>query len=114
MAEMTQQEYEQNKKDVYKTTGILAVVTVVEVLGSIVYENMVEDLRWPLMVFVTLASVIKAYWIMAIFMHVGHEKKGFILTILFPFVFLVWAIIAFSADGAAWLEMRNALNGILF
>lgn len=114
MAEMTQQEYEQNKKDVYKTTGILAVVTVVEVLGSIAYENLVEDVRWPLMVFVTLASLVKAYWIMAVFMHVGHEKKGFIFTILFPFVFLVWAIIAFSVDGAAWLEMRNALNSILF
>ena len=114
MAHMTQQEYEQNKKDVYKTTGILSVVTVVEVLGSIVYENMVEDLRWPLMVFVNLASVIKAYWIMNVFMHVGHERKGFMFTILFPFIFLVWAIIAFSFDGAAWLAMRNAINGIFF
>lgn len=41
MAEMTQQEYEQNKKDVYKTTGILAVVTVVEVLGSIDRKSVV-------------------------------------------------------------------------
>lgn len=116
MAHMTQEEYKQNVSDVYKTTGILAAVTVIEVVFALWYEfNLMESLglpRWPLMVFVTLASAIKAYWIMKVFMHVGHEKKGFIFSILFPFSFLVWAILAFSIDGSSWEAMRNAINGI--
>lgn len=111
---MTQEEYKQGKKDVYRTTIILSIVTVVEVLGSIVYEHFVDNTRWPLMVFVTLASIVKAYWIMKVFMHVGHERKGFVFTLLFPFVFLIWAIIAFSSDGANINSMRESFNGIFF
>jgi cytochrome c oxidase subunit IV len=116
MAHMTQEEYRQNVKDVYKTTGVLAVVTVVEVVFALIYEFSLMDSmglpRWPLMVFVTLASAIKAYWIMKVFMHVGHEKKGFVFTILFPFTFLIWAIIAFSIDGSYWAALRDAINSI--
>lgn len=112
---MTQEEYTQSKKDVYRTTIILSIVTVVEVLGSIVYESVVDPAtRWPLMLFVTMASIVKAYWIMKVFMHVGHENKGFVFTLLFPFVFLVWAIIAFAADGSHFHALRESLNGIFF
>lgn len=116
MAHMTQEEYKQNVSDVYKTTGILAFVTIAEVALALWYEfSLMESLglpRWPLMVFVTLASAIKAFWIMKVFMHVGHEKKGFVFTILFPFTFLIWAIIAFSLDGFSWSQMQDAINNI--
>ena len=111
---MSQEEYKQGKKDVYRTTIILSIVTVVEVLGSIAYEHFVDSTRWPLMLFVTAMSIVKAYWIMKVFMHVGHENKGFVFTLLFPFVFLIWAIIAFSADGTNIHMMRESLNGIFF
>lgn len=111
---MTQEEYKQGKKDIWSTTIILSIVTIVEVLGSIAYENLVDSTRLPLMIFVTLASVVKAYFIMKVFMHVGHENRGFVYTLLFPFVFLVWAIIAFSAEGSHIHAMREILNGIFF
>lgn len=111
---MTQEEYKQGKKDIWTTTIILSIVTIVEVLGSIAYENLVESTRLPLMIFVTLASIVKAYFIMKIFMHVGHENRAFIFTLLFPFVFLVWAIIAFSAEGTSIHAMRQILNGIFY
>lgn len=118
MAHMTQEEYKASVKDVYRTTLILGAVTIIEVSFALFYEfYLMEALSLPrsfLMIFVTIASIIKAYWIMKVFMHVGHEKKGFVFTLLFPFVFLVWAILAFSADGAHWLAMRNLLNGIFY
>jgi len=114
MAHMTQEEYKQGKKDIMTTTIILSIVTIVEVLGSIAYENLVESTRLPLMIFVTLASVIKAYFIMKVFMHVGHENKGFIFTLLTPFCFLIWAIIAFSAEGTHIHAMRQVLNGLFY
>jgi len=114
MDHMSQGEYQQGKKDVYRTTIILSIVTVAEVLGSIAYEHFVDGTRWPLMLFVTAMSIVKAYWIMKVFMHVGHERKGFVFTLLFPFVFLVWAIICFSAEGSHIHVMRESLNGIFF
>jgi cytochrome c oxidase subunit 4 len=114
MDHMSQEEYQQGKKDVYRTTIILSIVTVGEVLGSIVYEHYIDGTRWPLMLFVTVMSIVKAFWIMKVFMHVGHEKKGFVFTLLFPFVFLIWAIISFSTEGSSINLMRESLNGIFF
>lgn len=112
----SEEEYKHHVKDVYKTTGILAAVTIVEVVFALLYEKYgIEDAgmpRLPLMIFVTVASLVKAYWIMAVFMHVKHEKKGFILSILVPTLFLVWAIIAFMLEGDSWSWLReNVLNG---
>lgn len=118
MAHMTQEEYKQNVKDVYKTTAILSVVTVLEVSIALLYEFVLMESmalpRWPLMLFVTIASLVKAYWIMKVFMHVGHEKKGFIFTLLFPFVFLVWYILSFAYDGYAYHQLSKLVYTIFF
>ena len=87
---MTQEEYKKNVREVYRTTAILSVVTIVEVVGALMYEKYAMPAGYPrivLSIFVSVASLIKAYWIMAVFMHVNHEKKGFAFTILFPFSF---------------------------
>lgn len=115
---MTQEEYKQNVKDVYKTTLILSIVTVFEVSLALFYEFVAIE-KWGaprsiLMIFVTIASLIKAYWIMKVFMHVGHEKKGFVFTLLFPFVFLVWYILSFAYDGYAYHQLRELVNTIFF
>ncbi|NNC94802.1 MAG: cytochrome C oxidase subunit IV family protein [Chitinophagales bacterium] len=108
---MSPEEYKHHVKDVYVTTVILSVITIVEVVLAVFYEKYFIDARdfprLPLRIFVVLASIMKAYWIMAVFMHVKHETKGFIYSILIPTLFLVWAIIAFSWEGASWSDMRD-------
>jgi cytochrome c oxidase subunit 4 len=47
---------------------------------------------------------------MGTFMHLKHETRGFFLTVIVPFSFLVWAIIAFSYEGGSWSHMRSLLN----
>ncbi len=112
----SESEYKAQVSAVYKTTVILAIVTIVEVVVALLYEKYgIEQSgmpRLPLMIFVSLASIVKAYWIMAIFMHVKYETKGFVLSILVPTLFLVWAVIAFSMEGQSWGWLReNILNG---
>ena len=111
---MSDEEYKQSKRDVYVTTAILSIVTIVEVVLAVIYDKYLvygEGMsRVPLMIFVALASFIKAYYIMGVFMHVKHEKKSFILTITLPTMFLVWAIIAFSWEGVSWNAMREFIN----
>jgi len=102
---MTESEYKHHKSDVWKTTILLSIVTIVEVLFAIFYEKSLAPMGWPLWilrVFLIVMSLVKAVYIMAVFMHVKHEKKAMILTITVPFTLLIWMIIAFLLDGESW------------
>lgn len=46
-------------------------------------------------------TIVKAYYIMSEFMHLGHETKGLKLSILLPLIFLVWLIGALLIQGDA-------------
>jgi len=52
-------------------------------------------------------TVFKAGYIVAIFMHLGDELKGFRFAVLIPLVLFVWFIIAFLSDGSFWLSMND-------
>ena len=109
----TEGEYNDSKKEVLKTIIILSVVTIAEVGIAIAYDLFVGDggaSKWVINLIMAVASVVKVYFIMGTFMHLKHEKKGFILSVLLPFLFLVWAIIAFVVEGGSWQAMRNLLN----
>lgn len=108
----TEEEYGVGKKEVMKTIIILSVVTVIEVGIAMIYDHFVTsgEGKWAINLFMAVASVVKVYYIMGTFMHLKHEKKGFILTALLPFSFLIWAIIAFTMEGASWHTMRTWLN----
>ncbi|MCS6933824.1 MAG: cytochrome C oxidase subunit IV family protein [Chitinophagales bacterium] len=109
----TEQEYNEGKKSVLKTIIILAIVTVVEVGAAMIYDKIYPNGGGPkllLNLFMAVMSVVKVVYIMGIFMHVKHETGWFKRTILLPFLFLVWAIIAFAVDGGSWNAMRQLLN----
>lgn len=108
------EEYKQGRKDVWKTIWILSAVTVVEVGIAMIYDHFVPggQYRWAISLLMAIFSVIKVIYIMGIFMHVGHETPWFKRTILLPFLFLIWAIIAFAAEGASWEHMRSILNKV--
>ena len=109
----TESEYNDSKKDVMKTIIILSLVTVGEVGIAIAYDHFMGD-KGTGKIFINLimaiASIIKVYFIMGTFMHLKHEKKWFIITVFTPFSFLIWAIIAFSVEGASWQTMRGWMN----
>ena len=108
-APYTPEEYKHHKKDVMKTTVLLSIVTVVEVVVAILLEKN-NSPKWILILFVSAMSLLKAGYIMAVFMHVKHETKGFRYTILVPFSLLIWAIIAFLWEGHSWGAMKGLLN----
>ena len=110
----TDGEYVDGRKEVLKTIIILSVVTVVEVGIAIGYDVLMAadggKHKWVVNMLMAFFSVVKVIYIMGTFMHLKHEKKGFILTVLLPFLFLIWAIIAFTFEGASWQYMRTWLN----
>lgn len=108
-APYTPEEYKKNVNKIWKTTAILSVVTIVEVVVAVAMHLPYHFLA----AFVSIVSLIKAAYIMGVFMHLGQETKGFQFAILFPFIFLIWGFVSFSLDGASYHGMREAINMIL-
>jgi cytochrome c oxidase subunit IV len=93
-------------KRILQVTLLLSVVTIIEVgLGLYGhYKGMNVGVRNTLFVIMTL---LKATYIVRVFMHLGDEFKNFIITVLIPLTLFIWFIIAFLADGNFWLFMNK-------
>ncbi len=92
-------------KRIWKIFWILLAITLVEVvMGMKLSHSMSKGL---VNFFFLALTVLKAGYIVSVFMHLGDEIKGFIVTVLIPLVLFVWFIIAFLADGGFWLRMNN-------
>lgn len=72
----------------------LFAVTVVEFI--IAFTLSAGDLRT--IIFVVL-TIVKAYYIVSEFMHLGHEEKGLRWSIIFPLILVVWLIVALIVEG---------------
>ena len=93
-------------KKIWKVFWILLAITVVEVVIGMFFSHAMPK---GLVNFFFLAlTILKAGYIVAIFMHLGDEFRNFIATVLIPLVLFVWFIIAFLADGFFWLRMNNS------
>lgn len=106
--------YEDSKKAVWKGLGLLAAVTVAEVLLSLMKAaEWAEDLGWLFAlasILIIVLSVYKAYFIIYEFMHMAYEVKGLAMTVLLPVILLIWAVIAFFWEGSAWKENRETIQ----
>lgn len=92
-------------KRIMKILVLLSIVTVVEVgLGLMFSYTMPRGILNTIFLVLTL---VKAGYIVAVFMHLGDEVKAFIWLVLVPLVLFIWFIIAFLADGSFWLWMNN-------
>ena len=97
-----------NKNEVRNVTIILSVLTIVElILGYMMYKidmgGFLVALTKGVIIILMLA---KAFYIVAYFMHLGHELKNLIMTIVVPLLLFVWFIIAFLYEGHAYKEYQ--------
>lgn len=101
------------KAKVKKTTILLSVITVIElVIGLIIYnihkgENPSQLLVLMFKGAVCILSLAKAYYIVSIFMHLGDEIRNMIMTIVVPLLLFIWFITAFIVDGNSYKNLRN-------
>jgi cytochrome c oxidase subunit 4 len=93
-------------KKIWVVTGILSVVTIVEVVLGL-YGYSVGMPKWLINTFFIALTMFKAGYIVKVFMHLGDEIKNMILTILIPLTLFIWFIIAFLMDGAFWLYINQ-------
>lgn len=92
---------------IWKVFWILLVITVVEVVVGMFFS---ASMPRALVNFFFLAlTLLKAGYIVSVFMHLGDEVKSFMITVLIPLVLFIWFIIAFLFDGGFWLEMNSSV-----
>lgn len=104
---------EEFRKRVRKTTILLSVVTIIElVIGLTIYtinkgDNPSSFLILAFKGVVCILTLAKAYYIVSVFMHLGDEIRNLIMTIIVPLMLFIWFIAAFLWDGASYRTLRN-------
>lgn len=104
-------------KKIIRTTVILSVVTIIELaLGFGIYlMHKNPDHSTALVLFIkgviVILSLLKAFYIVGVFMHLGDEVRNLISTIVVPLLLFIWFIAAFLWDGNSWKNLRNTDAG---
>ncbi len=104
---------EASRKEVVKITVILSVITLVELaLGFWLYKSpgMSSFMVTLVKGVILILMLAKAFYIVAYFMHLKHELRNLIMTIVVPLLLFVWFIIAFLADGNSYRNLKNTYD----
>ena len=114
---MAHESYEDAVKGVWRVTLWLSILTILEVGFALMYEFNVMGIRESVPRFLLnltfiIATLGKAFFIVAEFMHLKYERRALIISMGVPMIFLVWAIIAFLWEGVAWLHMKGFDGGL--
>jgi len=101
-------------KEIWKVTGILTVLTIVELALGFYMMNVPLDehsKRSFIKGTIIILMLAKAFYITAYFMHMKHEVKNLIMTVVVPLFLFVWFIIAFLYEGNSYKNLRNTYDG---
>lgn len=95
-----------NKEKIRKlwtVAAILGIVTALEFAVAFGISHNYQTLRvW---IFIGM-TIVKAAYIVGEFMHLRHEAKVLIWSILIPMVFVLWMLVAFVYEGMAISDIR--------
>ena len=85
-------------KKLWQVAGILGVITAFEFAVAFLVPHEWKDIRvWTFI----LMTIVKAAYIVGEFMHLRHETKVLMWSILIPITFIVWMLVAFVYEGMA-------------
>jgi cytochrome c oxidase subunit 4 len=90
-----------NTKVIWRTFWILLGVTGLEFLIAFTSHNKMFRISTFL-----ILTIVKAFFIVAEFMHLKHEVRALILSVLIPVMFIVWLVIALMVEGDSILMVR--------
>jgi cytochrome c oxidase subunit IV len=96
------------KKEIWRVTIILSVFTIIELALGFYLMNVTNHLERDFIKGVIIIFMLaKAFYIVGYFMHLRHELRNMILTIVVPLFLFVWFIIAFLTDGNSFKDNKN-------
>lgn len=89
------------RKQIWKVFFILSVLTAFEFL--IAFTLGAGTLKVAIFIGMT---IVKAFYIVGEFMHLKHEAKSLIWSILIPCIFVVWLLLALMTEGGSIFSLR--------
>lgn len=99
------------KKEILRVTVILSVLTIVELILGFIMMGMDQGfLKHFIKGAIVILMLAKAFYIVGYFMHLKHELRNLIMTIVVPLFLFVWFIIAFLSDGNSYKNLRNTYD----
>ena len=117
--EVTFSNHQHDEKAFYarvkRTTWLLSVITIAELaIGFFIYYLHKGQPSYSFVLLlkgiVCILTLAKAYYIVAVFMHLGDEIRNFVMTIVVPLLLFIWFIIAFLADGESYKNLNNTYD----
>ncbi len=100
---------------IWKVFWVLSALTIIELgLGLFLYFKGADISHFAVLstkIVIGVLTLLKAYYIVSVFMHLGDEVRNLIMTICVPLVLFIWFIIAFLYDGNSWKNLRNTNGG---
>jgi cytochrome c oxidase subunit 4 len=98
-------------KEIIKVTLILTVLTLIELALGFSMIGMEDGLKKHFIKgVIVILMLAKAFYIVGYFMHLKHEIKNLIMTIVVPLMLFIWFIVAFLSDGHSFNNLRNTYN----
>ena len=88
-----------NVNKILKVTAILAGVTALEFILAFAWPDGAD--RTLLNVLFIILTLVKAFYIVAEFMHLSGEVKFLAYSIVLPIVFIIWLTVALWLEGSA-------------
>ena len=88
-------------KNFLKVMWYLAAITAIEfaIAFTVPHEH-----KWVRIIVFIALTIVKAYYIVSEFMHLGHEKKSLKMSIVLPMLFVVFLIFIMIYQGNAILN----------
>lgn len=96
-----------NTKVIWRTFWILLAITCVELTLGMFIAPHFHSLKIMFNILYMFLTLVKAFYIVAEFMHLRHELKNLIMTIIVPLFLFVWFVGAFLWDGNSYRNLRN-------
>lgn len=100
------------KAEIKRVTIILTILTIIELILGYSMVGMSEESlkRHIIKGIILILMVAKAFYIVGYFMHLKHEIRNLVMTVVTPLLLFVWFIIAFLYDGHEFNNLRNTYN----
>lgn len=110
----SEEEGKKVRKEIYKVTFYLSLITAIEVGVGIFMSRgntdgaLWETIKWSYIIL----TIIKAAYIVMVFMHLGQERKNLKLMILVPYLIFIIYVIFIILTEATYIGSVRTLYGV--
>jgi cytochrome c oxidase subunit IV len=95
-----------NKEKIKKLWTVALILLVITIFEFAVAFLVPHDWKAARVTIFVLMTIVKAAYIVGEFMHLRHEAKVLLWSILIPMVFVVWMLVAFVYEGMAIFNLK--------